>query len=39
MNIQLQNALMNGNQGYNKYPNFMMQTGDPRDESDCNQLF
>ena len=40
MNIQLQNAIMGGNQGFNKYPNFMMNSGaDYREESDYNQLF
>lgn len=39
MNIQLQNAMMNNNQSYGMYQNNLMHTGDPRDESDCNQLY
>lgn len=30
---------MSGNQAYNKYPNFMIGSGDYRDETDYNQLF
>jgi hypothetical protein len=33
--------MMNGSQAYNKYPNYMLGSGDyrDRDETDYNQLF
>jgi hypothetical protein len=31
--------MMNGSQVYNKYPNYMLGSGDYRDETDYNQLF
>lgn len=31
--------MINGSLAYNKYPNYMLGSGDYRDEQDYNQLF